>query len=425
MSDRAAAVLLQALNCSRRGPGGLPDLGDGEWERVFKLASDAGMLPRLHQFLQSDGRPPARIQARLRALVHANLARSQRLRRVAIVAAAGLQEQGIPCCLLKGAALAEVLTPGDWSARFSADLDLLVPAGEQERAWRLVRDMGGVPVTQAEQPHHHLPALFLDGCPIEVHHALCRPSLGVHLDAKAAYARRVRAAPGSPLWVLAPADQLVHLCLHLAGSHGFGHGLRGLYDVGTAVRMLGDRIDWEEVLAVARACGGQPYIYHALRASAELLAAPVPAGVLRQLARESGEGPLGRWLASRAARWQLLPWRWNRRHVPDHFANYLCFSLVAPMRSWARLRRVLTLIFVPVNWSASEPQPLPAPRFLPYPVWLSLRPGLLTLRYLGRVAGLLPSPRGPGARAKRTHHRPPHAHAPMKAASGRSPSARE
>ena len=391
MADAAERLLLAALSCPPGDPGPAPR-EPGEWERLLALAAAAGVSPQIYLYLQGREGVPSAVSGRLAALYHANAARSRRLRTLAVEVSGQLAQAGIPCCLLKGTALHETMRGADWSRRFSADLDLLLGEGDLERAWELLRGLGGQAELPADGGHHHLPALFLEGFPVELHHTICRPSLGVRLDVEQ-MRKRARAPAGSPLAVLAPGDQLLHLCLHLAGSHGFTQGLRGLHDLGLLVWRLGSELDWEGLLTASREMGSTPYLYHALAPAARLLGAPVPPEVLFDLGRRLPAGPATSRLAQAAIRQQLLPWRWPRRHLPPHFSAHLCYCLVAPMSGPARLGGLLKMALVPLDWSRPEPWPLPAPRHLPYPVWIGIRPALLTVRYLWRMLGLSPPPR--------------------------------
>jgi len=399
MANRAERLLLAALSCSPASIPLPPPLAGEDWERLLEMAGLCGLYPQLYLHLCQGAMVPAPIAARLGALHRINAMRSLRLRKAALEAAGHLEQQGIPCCLLKGAALQEMVFGGDWCRRFSADIDLLVARADLPAArgqltrlgCRVAPDSGG---------HHHLPAFALHGYPLELHHAICRPTLGVRPDMAGILRRRVRAHATSPFWVLSPTDQLCHLCLHLAGSHGFGPGLRGLHDIGLLVLRAGQHLDWEWLAARAREPGWPLYLYHALQAAASLLGAPVPPGVLARLRRALPYGAASRALTQQVIRQQLLPWRWPRRHLPAHFAANLCYSLVAPLPPGARLQRLLEAALVPTDWwSTPVPRRLPAPRCIPYPLWLGTRAVLVTGRYAWRLLGISPLPTGMRAAA--------------------------
>ena len=88
---------------------------------------------------------------------------------------------------------------------------------------------------------------------------------------------------------LTPEDLLLHLATHMGYSHLLGTSILRVYDVAVWVDRFGDTADWNAVVTRAEAGGVQRFVYAALGLAARLLAAPVPAEVLRRLRRDADE----------------------------------------------------------------------------------------------------------------------------------------
>ncbi len=102
--------------------------------------------------------------------------------------------------------------------------------------------------------------------------------------------RRTRRVLGLDVPVPHPVDQAHHLAVHATLSGGWR--LAWTYDVAQAA----DRLeDWDELLALTRACGTGLVVGLALQRARDLLGARVPARVLRDLRRRSrGWSAVGR-----------------------------------------------------------------------------------------------------------------------------------
>lgn len=110
---------------------------------------------------------------------------------------------------------------------------------------------------------------------------------------------RARAArlAGTAALVLGPEDQILHLCLHLAGHYlAAPQSLRDIAHVVPA-----SPIDWDLLIRLARAAGAGPACFAGLVAAARLLGTPVPSPVLDALAPRAGRVRLERLALARAA----------------------------------------------------------------------------------------------------------------------------
>jgi hypothetical protein len=155
---------------------------------------------------------------------------------------------GVPVVALKGPVLAERLYP-DPSARWSSDLDLLVPPDRLAQATRVLEALGYRRAPYQLYPWMHHVCFGRAGHPwIELHYRLLY-DLGAPLELEhfAPRLRPHRTPKGAPLSVLAPEDELVYLAIHAAAS-SFAR-LGWLYDLKLLIERY--RIDWG--LALARA----------------------------------------------------------------------------------------------------------------------------------------------------------------------------
>ncbi len=181
----------------------------------------------------------------------------------------------IPVALLKGVALAK-WTYVDPAARPMVDIDLLVPPQEVERGELLLRRLGyQICVSRRHERDarrwlHHLPEYRhpKHGDTIELHHALVPPSAKVRIESSVLWSDVRPIAPGAGVYVLSPADQFLHVMLHLLYSSPIVGRLRQLLDLHVlASRAGGNSAYWQRVSVRARQYGLQDW----LNTSVELL----------------------------------------------------------------------------------------------------------------------------------------------------------
>jgi hypothetical protein len=176
----------------------------------------------------------------------ANLHRVDRFRR--LVDALG----DVPVCPLKGIHLLATLYAGDPGSRVMADLDLLVPEGEVERAIdRLARGLGLVeaPASRAAAPFSPERLLRWGELEIEIHGRLGAK----HGPASTwtAVAPRPARLHDRDVWALDRETTLLHLIVHFV-KHGPFVALRWVEDV---LRAADAGVDPARLVARARALG--------------------------------------------------------------------------------------------------------------------------------------------------------------------------
>lgn len=198
-----------------------------------------------------------------------------------------LLEAGCSPVLLKGLALAytRYAVPGH---RTFADIDLLLPSHQLERANRALLD-SGFTVDERDRTtasHQHLPVLYAPGqtIAVELHRALFDNGCPYVLDVAGLLARaRPTSVLGLAVRELAPEDALLHVCAHLSyGHHYTRYPLRSLADILVLTR--GGDVDWCEFIVRAHRARMDGAVVWPLALARAWLGAPVPDEVLRSLA---------------------------------------------------------------------------------------------------------------------------------------------
>ena len=217
-------------------------------------------------------------------------------------------DAGLGVIVLKGAALAETAYPRPGLRPFG-DMDVLVRPSQTALA-RTVFESLGCAMNAAlwddfaggrERQINFFRATERGQVVFELHTDLINNDLladAIHVAPEGLWerARAVRLA-GEDALVLGPEDQLLHLCVHLAGHYlAAPRSLRDIVQVCDAAPP-----DWDPFVALARRAGAAPACFAALSAAACLLGAPVPQAVRDALAPRLGAGRLERMAIRRAS----------------------------------------------------------------------------------------------------------------------------
>ena len=217
-------------------------------------------------------------------------------------------EAQIDLLVLKGAALAETVYPRPSLRRFG-DLDVLVRRADAARARTLLEPLGYIvdPMQWEELVRgRDCQANFFNHTErgpvvVELHTELINNDLffgQIHVDDQGLWerARPVRLA-GCDARMLGTEDQILHLCLHLAGHYlAAPQSLRDIAQVCSVSRM-----DWPLFVRLARQSGAATACFAALFAAARLLGTPVPPAVLDALAPRASRLRLEQIVEARAA----------------------------------------------------------------------------------------------------------------------------
>ncbi|HEX8450167.1 MAG TPA: nucleotidyltransferase family protein, partial [Allosphingosinicella sp.] len=209
--------------------------------------------------------------ARVQALWEAEMARR------------ALGPLGIPVILLKGTAYAAAGLEAALG-RSIGDLDILVPRRalpDAERAllaagWEWVKE-DGYDDQYYRRWMHELPPLIHRARDrmIDVHHAILPLTARPKPDMEAMIAGRVPLDDG--LFVLSPADMIVHAATHLFADGDLAGGLRNLWDIDRLIRQFSGRgSDFTAQLSEgARRHDLVPAVARALRLARSLYGTPV------------------------------------------------------------------------------------------------------------------------------------------------------
>lgn len=203
---------------------------------------------------------------------------------------AALERAAIPTLVLKGAALGPAVY-GNIAVRPMRDLDVLVPWEDVPPACALLARLGYHPLE--ERP-------FADPSGLVWHSSTWRrpgePPVTVELHwAMLDIPLYTRYWPVAPLWarawpleiegaptrMLAPPDQLLHLCGHSLYHHR-GEGVWGAIDLAQVVSVYRSHLNWDDVLRQAEQGGLSLALRRGLMAAEHWLA-PIPHDVLARL----------------------------------------------------------------------------------------------------------------------------------------------
>lgn len=211
--------------------------------------------------------------------------------------AAHLAGHGIPLAALKNGGIARGIYPHPGAVPMG-DLDVLVDPRHFLRAHELLLEMDYTLTFRSDQLEDDLAAALQEGGAEYVKTLPGGHELWLELQWRPVSGRWIRPdqepvaadllarslpIPGSDVRLLAPADNLLQVCLHTA-KHSYVRppGLRLHLDVARIVRAYPE-LDWTAVAKQARALQVQTAVYFALVLPQELLGVPVPAAVLEAL----------------------------------------------------------------------------------------------------------------------------------------------
>lgn len=191
--------------------------------------------------------------------------------------------------LLKGAAYLIAGLPTARGRIFS-DVDILVPRQQLERTESelMLHGWQHGEIDDYDQQYyrrwmHEIPPMrhVRRGTSIDVHHAILPETARVKVDTRALLEAVVPLTQASRLFVLKPADMLLHSATHLFHEGELEKGLRDLFDLDSLLRHFGQEpAFWDDLVPRARKLGLARPLFYALRYTSQLLGTPVPQGVV-------------------------------------------------------------------------------------------------------------------------------------------------
>jgi hypothetical protein len=282
------------------------------WSELLELAEDHGVMQLLAAGAQKISASaddslaslvPAEIRETVTELQRAQSFFTLRMSAELFRLAERFAAQGIPMMVVKGPALA-MQAYGDAAMRNYGDLDFLVRHADIARATQLMMGAGYAPqiplsaIAAGKIPGQYMFRQAEAKLLVELHNDRTMRYYPRGLPIEEIFSRGVQVEMDARK-ILAPCveDHLILICIH--GAKHFWERLMWIADVAALVkRQTGLR--WEQAAAAAREVGAETMLHGGSLLAAEVLQAPVPAGVLaRAQANSSARGMVEqvlRWL---------------------------------------------------------------------------------------------------------------------------------
>ncbi len=263
----------------------LRQLGVQAWQALIEAAllhkCAPMLLERLRQwdFLEH---VPDPIRRRLAQITFSNAARN--LKRYSdldqLSAALGA---ATPVIVLKGGRLARTHYR-NISLRTMVDVDVLARPEHLSQVAERLTTLGYKRVETRSAPRYveliHDISYRRDGLTIELHRSLLNAGDPFSIDYEGIWKRAIPAGKEGCFYFSAE-DQLVHLCLHAAYHHKLTIGLYAFIDIGLMCSDMA--LDWQRLVERAQSWRAERCVFLALKMAEQLVGAPVPAGVVRDL----------------------------------------------------------------------------------------------------------------------------------------------
>lgn len=276
----------QSLVDALREPDTVLSLDGARWADLISIARAESLISSLAHRL-ADIEVPKQVEPILKDAIQAtDLARQQSLWE-ADCARRALAPLNYKTVLMKGTAyVAADLDAG--IGRSIGDLDIMVARDQLPAVEEALLDAGWEWVKpdpyddQYYRDHmHELPPLIhreRDRM-IDVHHTTLPLTAGPTPNAEAMLDKAVMLESG--LYVMAPADMLLHSVAHLFADGDLAGGLRNLWDINQLVRQFAETEDefWMELGVRAKLHQLEPHLARALRLAARLYGTPVDLSV--------------------------------------------------------------------------------------------------------------------------------------------------
>lgn len=297
--------LLAQLCARTREPGGeatrIRALAEGQpdWSALLGAASDHNVGPLVYKrLIESAGDAlPAKWRDRLRQQFVTNAHRNLLLTATLVRVLRALEHSGVQAMPFKGPALAQQAY-GDLALRNFSDLDIVLPHSQIGEAHCAMQSLEyrseGAAAAMAEGriPGQYAYRSHACGTLVELHTEKTMRYLPVPLD-WAALCSRLETVPvgGQPLRTFSIEDTMMLLCVH--GTKHFWTRLGWICDIAELVQAP-RRIDWQQAETLARTMRCHRMWLLGLTLANEILAAPLPEAIARQIRRDTRVAALAR-----------------------------------------------------------------------------------------------------------------------------------
>jgi len=266
-----------------------------QWQALAAMANHQQVAPLLYYHCkqrQAEIALPPAIQAALAARYFHTAGRNLLLWQELCTILAECHQQGIAVLVLKGAALLGTVYPHK-ALRQMADLDLLLPEGAVGAVVDLLLARGyraksqlGTEILDHFTILHHLPPFIHpeSNLCVELHLTVAPPNRFYSMDVAELWAAaQPLPSAGEAALTLAPEDLLLYTCMHATYRHLFELGARFLCDVDAIVRHYQSELDWERLVARAKAWQWHNGVFLGLYLAQQLLDTPIPPATLQAL----------------------------------------------------------------------------------------------------------------------------------------------
>ena len=267
----------------------------GDWESLLGQARRSALVARLALHFADRGwseKIPERVALHMEsALRHVARQKNEVFWEIDQIRKA-LKDVQTPVVLLKGAAYLFASLPPSKGRVFS-DIDIMVDAkqlGEVERAlfaagW-ISAERDAYNQRYYRQWMHEVPPLrhVSRGTVIDLHHSIAPPTSRFNVNS-ALLLQRIKPLKTPGLFVLAPADMVLHSAAHLYQEGEFDHALRDLLDMSDLISHFCAEPDfWPSLLSRAQEIGLEEPLFHAVNHSQRLFGLPIPQKSAEELA---------------------------------------------------------------------------------------------------------------------------------------------
>lgn len=272
------------------------DLSAPDWDLLIRQGRRANLLARLANTLTEaeliDGVPAAPRQ-HLNSAVLMVERQEVALRWEVECIRKALAYSGLRLILLKGAAYVMAGLAAARGRTFS-DVDIIVPKeslGATESAL-MMHGWHGSHHDEYDQRYyrqwmHEIPPMrhVRRGTTIDVHHTILPETARLKVNTPALFGAVVPLADAPGVYVLQPADMLLHSATHLFHEGEFESGLRDLFDLDCLFRQFGALPGfWQALVPRAATLGLSRPLYYAVRYTTLILDTPVPGSVVAEAA---------------------------------------------------------------------------------------------------------------------------------------------
>jgi len=286
----------------------LQALTDEQWDTIAVSAIALGLAPLLHDQLDRlDLTLPPSALAKLAVTRQAHAKRNEAIARQLAELLTAFAGHNIDVLVLKGAYLAPTAYP-EPALRPMNDIDLLFRAEDLAQIGPVLEGLGycgrhkdaehGPGITKHLSTYRRrgkdglTPNPYLSAGSdrmVEPHGSLEESWFGFTVDITPGVWQRARPLTlyGQPAYRLSTPDLLLHLAVHATFHVIMGTSVfLQLYDIKQVVASRADKIDWLQLMTLARSAGAQPFLYAGLHWARELYRVPFPDAPISELAGE-------------------------------------------------------------------------------------------------------------------------------------------